>query len=224
MGKLIVLEGLDASGKETQTRLLFDRLQREHKNVKLIRFPDYEEPSSVPVKIYLSGELGNSAYDVNAYAASTFFAVDRFISYKKHWETFYREGGVVVADRYTTSNAFHNGAKLEKEEREAFFGWLYDFEFEKIGIPRPDLVFFLDMPPEVSKKLMENRKNKFDPQSGKDIHEKDDAYLRGCHAAALHAVSAYGWVKIPCVNGNTLRAIEDIHEEIYQKTHEILQI
>ncbi len=222
MGKLLVLEGLDASGKETQAELLYNRLLKDGENIIKVNFPNYEEESSVPVKIYLSGELGKSAYDVNPYAASTFFAVDRYISYKKHWEGFYKQGGIVLCDRYTTSNAPHNGSKLSGKEREEYFSWLYDFEFKKMELPKPDVVFFLDMPVEFSEKLMETRKNKFDQSEEKDIHERDRNYLKECYLAAKEAVSHYGWQVIPCVSEGKLRTIEEIHNEIYKKAKDVL--
>ncbi|MBR2742098.1 MAG: deoxynucleoside kinase [Clostridia bacterium] len=214
MGRLIVIDGLDASGKETQCALLEEALKKAGENVKKISFPNYADPSSALVKMYLRGEFGSDPADVNAFMASSFYAVDRCASYLKYWKDFYNSGGVVIADRYTTSNAIHQGAKLEKSRREAYFDWLYEYEFEYLSLPRPDLVIFLDVLPEVSQRLMEGRKNKIDNSESRDIHEASKKYLLDCYETALHAADYLGWIRVNCVEGDKLRKIEDISQEV----------
>lgn len=213
MGKLIVIEGTDGSGKSTQFSLLIERLEKEGKQFQKLKFPQYEEPSSALIRMYLNGEFGEKPEDVNAYAASTFYAVDRYASYKKVWKDYYENGGLLLADRYTTSNAVHQGGKLTGQAREDFFRWLYEFEFGKIGLPKPDLVIHLDMPIETTRLLMRRREQATDTTA--DIHEKDAAYLEQCRQTALQAADFYGWKTVSCVRDGNLRSIEDIHEEIY---------
>lgn len=220
MGKLIVIEGLDGSGKSTQLELLPSSLKRQGVDCRTVSFPNYESDSSALVKMYLGGQFGQKADDVNAYAASTFYAVDRFASFKTDWGKYYNNGGVVVAGRYTTSNAVHQASKLPKEEWESFLGWLYDFEYNKIGIPKPDLVIFLDMPTEVSQKLLSKRYN--DDEAKKDIHEKDVEYLAHCREAAIFTAKFSGWSVISCAENGEPKTIEQISNEIYQKVKEIL--
>ena len=181
-GKLIVLEGTDGSGKSTQLELLCQRLQKEGVPFYRLVFPRYTEPSSALVRMYLCGEFGTHPSDVNPYAASTFYAVDRYASYRRDWKTIYESGGLLVADRYTTSNAIHQAAKLPQGERETFFEWLFDFEYGKLGIPAPDLVLFLDMPTENSIQLLRNRQRTTGTQG--DIHEIDGSYLALCRETA----------------------------------------
>ena len=157
MGKLIVFEGTDGSGKSTQFRLLTERLKRENVNFYRLQFPQYQEPSSALIRMYLGGEFGENPDDVNAYAASTFYAVDRYASYVKTWGDYYRRGGLVLSDRYVTSNAVHQAVKVPPEERRAFLNWLYDLEYQKMGLPRPDLVICLDMPTHLAARLMRGR-------------------------------------------------------------------
>lgn len=221
-GKLIVIDGTDASGKETQSRLLEKLLLSRGEKVMRLSFPNYEEEYCAPVKLYLQGAFGSDPNDVNPYAASTFYAVDRFCSYKQKWQGFYEAGGILVADRYTTSNAIHQGGKLTGEDQRAFFSWLYDFEFQKIGLPKPDLVIFLDMPPELSQKLMAARANKATGEEQKDIHEKNLAYQRACYGAAQRAAQVYGWIKISCVNAaGELKSMEQITKEIEKQIPEV---
>jgi dTMP kinase len=208
-GRLAVIEGTDASGKSTQFALLSDRLEREKTDFRHIVFPRYSEPSSALVRMYLGGEFGQNPGDVNPFAASTFFAVDRYASYKKDWQAYYASGGLVLADRYTTSNAVHQGAKLTDGERRTFFEWLFDFEYRKIGLPQPDLVVLLDMPPECARRLLKSR------SGAGDIHERDFDYLSRCRDAALLAASLYSWKVVDCAPGGTLRSVEDIGGEIY---------
>jgi len=212
MGKLIVIEGLDGSGKSTQLELLTKRLAERSINVKKVSFPDYDNPSSTLVKMYLGGDFGKKAGDVNAYAASVFYTVDRYASFKQSWGEFYLDGGTIVSGRYTTSNAVHQTSKLPRENWEDFLDWLYDFEYEKIGIPKPDKVIFLDMPIEVSQKLLDGR---YVGNGGKkDIHESDVEYLNRCREAARFTAEYSDWTVIPCAKEGNPRSIEEISDDI----------
>ena len=215
MGKLIVIEGVDASGKATQTEQLYNRLFAEYNKVKKISFPDYESDFSLPIKRYLAGDLGTHADDVNAFAASLFYAIDRYASFKQKWGPFYEDGGILVADRYVTSNLVHQAAKINGDKSD-FIHWLDDLEYEKLTLPRPDLVLFLDMPPACARKLMADRANKITGEAEKDIHEKDTGYLERAYNNAMHIASLCGWQIISCSEGDRIRSIEEIHEEIYQ--------
>ncbi len=215
---LIVLEGVDSSGKATQTELLCKALAKSH-TVRKVTFPDYESDSSALVKMYLSGAFGETADAVSPFAASTFFAADRFASYKTNWGQFLEDGGVVVCDRYTTSNMVHQAAKLsEKSEKDAFLEWLYDLEYQKMGLPKPDIVFFLDMPPAYAKKLMAERANKFTGEAEKDIHERDADHITKAYENAVYVAKKYNWHFISCVKDGEIRTISDIHEEIVKVT------
>ena len=178
MGKLIVLEGTDGSGKSTQFRLLTQRLTQDNRVFEKLVFPQYSEPSSALIRMYLGGEFGANPSDVNAYAASAFYAVDRFASYKKVWGHIYENGGLIVSDRYTTSNAVHQASKEPEEKREAFLKWLYEFEYDKLGLPKPDLVIYLDVPTAFTEAMMRRREQ--DTNTKADIHEQDMAYLATC--------------------------------------------
>lgn len=219
-GRLIVIEGLDGSGKATQAARLTDALNAQGKDVKQISFPDYASDSSALIKMYLGGKFGSHPDDVNAYAASTFYSVDRYASYKTNWGDFYRRGGIVVSDRYTTSNAVHQCSKLPKEQWPAFLDWLFDFEYNKIGIPVPDRVVYLEVDPAVSQGLMTARYK--GDESKKDIHEKDLAYLARSHEAADYCARTLGWVKVPCTEQGTMRPIEAIHADLLQAIKEVL--
>jgi len=197
MGKLIVLEGLDGSGKGTQIMLLKERLETAGKRVRVIDFPDYESEGSALVRMYLAGELGKDPADTGAYAASMFFAADRYVSYVTSWREDYRDPDcVVIANRYTTANAYHQLSKMPEAEWEAFLTWLWDFEFGKLGLPSPDRVLLLDMPEEVSSALV--RKRSSTTGQVMDIHEKDSDYLRRCRRAASYAAETCGWRVIRC--------------------------
>lgn len=214
MGKLIVLEGTDGSGKSTQFALLKRRLEAEGTAFHTIVFPQYSEPSSALIRMYLGGEFGENPGDVNAYAASAFFAVDRYASFRKVWGEYYRQGGLILSDRYTTSNAVHQASKEPDEGRPAFFRWLYDLEFTRMGMPKPDLVLYLDMPTELSEALL--RKRESDTHTHADIHEKDLEYLATCRKTGLEAAEFYGWTVVRCADGGAVRKPEDIHEELYR--------
>lgn len=219
---LIVIEGVDCSGKETQTVNLYNALEKEGLKVKRISFPDYESDSSALVKMYLKGDFGKSAYDVNPYTASAFFAVDRFASYKTKWGDDLKDG-VVIADRYVTSNMVHQASKMVSEEEKLnYIEWLYDFEYEKMGLPKPDMVLFLDMPPEISAKLNMERKNKITGDSVKDIHESDLDYLKKSYDNAHFVAKNQSWRRIDCAPDGNLRTIEDISAEILSAVKEIL--
>lgn len=211
MGRLIVIEGLDGSGKATQARLLADNLQKVGKRVKKVSFPDYDSPSSALIKMYLGGEFGDKPGDVNAYAASSFFAVDRFASYKKNWQADYAEG-VVIADRYTTSNAVHQCSKLAYGDWDAFLDWLFDLEYEKLGIPAPDRVIYLRVDPDISQALILSRYHGHAEK--KDIHEKDMEYLRRCQEAADYCARRLGWRIVDCCADRRMRGIEAIQDEL----------
>jgi len=222
-GKLVVIEAPDGSGKKTQAEMLFERLKREKYPVIKVEFPNYSSPSSSLVKMYLQGEFGQNPNEVNPYAASAFYAVDRFASFKKEWQSFYAEGGIVIADRYTTSNFIHQAAKFKDlGEKEEYLEWLWDFEFNRLALPVPDVVFFLDMFPEFSEKLITERKNKFTGESEKDIHEKNKEYLKESYHNACWIAEKYNWVKIECVKENAILPIAEIHENLYNKISLIL--
>ena len=220
-GKLIVLEGLDGSGKATQAKLLAEHLAAQGVPVQKITFPDYASDSSALVKMYLAGQFGDKPDDVNAYAASSFYAVDRYASYKKDWGSFYENGGIVIADRYTTSNAVHQCAKLPPEQWEAFLGWLFDFEFHLLGLPAPDKVIYLQVDPAVSQKLMTERYH--GDESKKDVHEKDTEYLARSRAAAEYCAAHLGWQTVHCTSGGAMRSIEDIQAEVQSAVLERLK-
>ena len=209
--KLIVIEGLDGSGKATQAKRLTEALVEKGIPVREVSFPDYESDSSALVRMYLSGQFGTDPQDVNAYAASSFFAVDRFASYKKDWCRDYARG-VVIADRYTTSNAVHQCSKLPKEQWEDFLNWLFDFEYKKLGIPAPDRVIYLDVDPAVSQALMTARYR--GDENKKDIHERDIAYLRHSREAAAYCAEKLGWETVDCCRDGQMRSIEDIHKDV----------
>ena len=214
MGKLIVIEGTDGSGKSTQFRLLTERLEKEGQAFRQLEFPQYSEPSSALIKMYLGGEFGTKPTDVNSYAASVFFAVDRYASYKKVWGQWYEDGGLVLSARYTTSNAVHQASKEPVERQHDFLGWLYEFEYEKMGLPRPDLVIYLDVPTDFTEKMMRAREAATNTSA--DIHEQDLEYLATCRRTGQAAAAYYGWTVINCVQDDRMRTIEDIHEEIYR--------
>ena len=216
MGKLFVIDGTDASGKQTQFEKLKERLDKEKIDYKTVSFPKYDSPSSSLVKMYLSGDFGEKAKDVSPYIASTFYAADRYATYKIELEDYYKKGGIILADRYTTANMVHQAGKIDdKKEREKFLNWLWDFEFNLYKIPVPTKVFFLNMPPEYAFKLMENRENKFTHGKEKDIHEKDKEHIIDAYNAACDLVDKYNWCEIKCIKNNEIRTIEDIHEEIF---------
>lgn len=214
-GKLIIIEAGDGSGKATQTQKLYEKLNQEGLPVKKVEFPNYESPSSALVKMYLSGSFGQNPNDVNPYVASTFYTVDRFASFKTEWESFYKEGGIILADRYTTSNMVHQAAKIKDlHERSRYLDWLKKFEYEMFGLPEPDLVVFLDMPPEFSLKLIQLRSEA--ASISKDIHESAPSYLRKSYENALKIAQIENWARINCIrNDQTIKSVDEIHQEVY---------
>lgn len=215
MGRFIVIEGLDGSGKTTQGKLLAERLRREGRRVRELSFPCYGERSASLVEMYLGGELGESPSDTNGYAASMFYAADRYISYVTDWKKDIEdEDCIVLATRYTTANAYHQLSKLDREEWDGFLEWLYDFEFGKIGLPRPDSVVLLAMNQEISSGNVRERSAETGQKM--DIHEKDREYLLRCAAAARFAAEADGWHIIECAPKGKLLSIEEINDKIMQ--------
>ena len=213
MGKLIVFEGIDGSGKSTQFEMMCERLLSEGRLFKRLVFPRYNEPSSALIKMYLGGDFGDNPDSVNAYAASSFYAVDRYASYIQDWCDYYKDGGLILTDRYTTSNALHQGAKVAAEQREHFFKWLYDYEFNLIGLPAPDLVIYMDIEVEIAAKRLRRREN--ETATNADIHENDMVYLSNSVKSGKQAATLFGWHKISCVNEGVERNKKDIHKEIY---------
>lgn len=219
-GKLIVLEGLDGSGKGTQAKLLAKHLTVTDHLVREITFPDYDSDSSALVKMYLAGQFGDKPDDVNAYAASSFYAVDRYASYKTSWGRFYEQGGVVIADRYTTSNAVHQCSKLPPEQWEEYLHWLFDYEFRLLGLPAPDRVIYLQVDPAVSQKLMTGRYH--GDESKKDVHEKDTEYLARSRRAAEFCAAHLGWQTVHCTKDGQMRSIQEIQTRVQALAQEIL--
>lgn len=212
MGKLIVIEGLDGSGKSTQTELVRKYIEGQGTEVCQIKLPDYGSESSALVRMYLAGEFGSKPTDVNAYAASSFYAVDRFANFVTKWKSDYESGKIILADRYATSNAAHQMTKLSKSDWDEYLKWLEDFEYVKIGVPKPSLVVFLDMPVEISQKLMTSRYN--GDEGKKDVHEADVSYLLACREAGMYAAEKLGWSIVKCYEGDEPRAIDAIAADI----------
>ena len=220
-GKLIVFEGTDGSGKATQTALLCRELESRGVPFRKLEFPRYKEESSALLRLYLSGAFGTDPADVNAYAAATFFSVDRYASFKQDWGGWYRQGGLVIADRYTTSNAVHQTSKLPPQERQAFLDWLFDFEYRKLGLPEPDRVLYLDVPTELSEQMMRRREQV--THTTADIHERDEAYLRSCRESAAMVVDYGGWTRIDCARDGQVRSVDDIHREVMERLRDLLE-
>ncbi|MBO4339219.1 MAG: deoxynucleoside kinase [Clostridia bacterium] len=221
-GKLIVIEGLDGSGKSTQTALIKEKIEQSGKTLKQIKLPDYESDSSALVRMYLAGEFGTDPNDVNTYATSLFYTVDRYANFTKVWKEDYLNGSIILADRYTTSNAVHQMVKLPKDKWDEYLNWLEDIEYNKVGIPKPDIVVFLDMPVDVSQRLMTERYS--GDENKKDVHEANVAYLNACHESALYAADRLGWYVVKCSDGNNPRAIEDINSDIFKEIKGIVGI
>jgi len=224
MGKLIAIDGVDASGKQTHTELLAEHLADSGYKVRRLSFPMYESDTSALVKMYLSGELGKTANDVDAYCASTLFAADRFASFRKDWHKDFEDPDtIIVADRYVSSNMIHQAGKIEDlAEKEKFLDWLFDFEFNLYKLPQPDITIFLDMPPEFGRKLMEGRDNKFSGDAKLDIHENDFSYLEKSYENAKYVSEKFGWKHVLCVENGEIRTIDTIQNEIRSLTEKIL--
>ena len=221
MGIFVDLEGLDGSGKTTQTELICKRLAEDGIDFRQIKLPDYDSDSSILVRKYLAGDFGKNAGDVNSYAASVLYAADRFASYTEKWGTDYRAGKLIFADRYTPANALYQMTKLDKSEWDSFLEWLFDFEYEKIGIPAPDKVIFLDMPVEVSQRLMTSRYG--GDETKKDVHEANVEFLNACREAALYAAEKYGWSVVNCADNGEPLPIEVINDEVYKILLDVLK-
>ena len=223
MGKLLVIEGVDSSGKATQAKKLLENLKGIGYDVQSVEFPDYKSNSSALVKMYLGGEFGKNAEDVNPYSASAFFAVDRVASYLTNWKKSLDDGKIVLADRYTTSNFIHQAAKIsDRTEKDKFLDWVSDFEYNKLGLPKPDLTIFLDMPVPYAKMLMANRPNKINNSQTLDIHESDTEYLNHSYQNAHYVADKFGWHKILCVKDEKVRSIDDIAGEILDTVKKVL--
>ena len=215
MGKLIVIEGTDGSGKATQTTRLFERLRNLRVNVMRVSFPNYESESSALIKMYLRGDFGGSALDVNPYAAAMFYAVDRFASFQS-WKDFYNSGGIVLADRFTASNMSHQGTKFSrKADREKFWNWIYDIEIKKFQLPVPDLTIFLDMPPNIAAMLRQKR-------GREDLHESDANYMVKSYKTYCELAQKYNWKNINCAENNFARSSIDIADEVFRLVEELL--
>ena len=212
-GNLIVFEGIDGSGKSTQFNMLCERFLNEARDFKRIRFPRYDKPSSALIKMYLGGELGETPDDVNPYAASSFYAVDRYASYVQDWREYYENGGLILTDRYTTSNALHQGAKLSDKQQADFLKWLYEYEFDLLGLPRPDLVIYMDIDAEVAGARLIKRQS--ETGTDRDIHEKDSSYLAKCVQIGTHAAEFYNWCRIKCVSNGKELSENELHNSVY---------
>lgn len=218
MGKLFVIDGTDGSGKQTQLEKLKERFDKEKIEYRTVSFPNYESPSSSLVKMYLNGDFGTDPKKVSPYIASTFYAADRYATFKTEYEEYYNNGGIILADRYTTANMVHQAGKIEDDnEREQFLKWLWDFEFNLYKLPIPTEVFFLNMPTEYAEKLMQNRENKITHEAKKDIHESNKAHLIDAYNEACKLVKKYNWYEVKCVKDGNIRSIDDIHEEIFNR-------
>jgi len=218
MGKVFVIDGTDGSGKQTQFERLKTRLTEEGIDYRTVSFPNYDSPSSSLVKMYLSGKFGENAKEISPYIASTFYAADRYATYTTQYKDYYKNGGIILADRYTTANMVHQAGKIQnKEEREKFLDWLWNLEFELYGLPIPAEVFFLKMPPEKALELIQDRENKFTHESQKDIHERDKNHIKDSFNSACYVAKKYNWYIVECMRQENLRTIEDISDEIYNE-------
>jgi len=215
LGNLVVFEGIDGSGKSTQFELMCTRLTDEGRQFKRLVFPRYSEPSSALIKMYLAGDFGENPDSVNAYAASSFYAVDRYASFVQDWREYYENGGLILTDRYTTSNALHQGAKVADTQREHFFKWLYDYEFNLIGLPMPSLVIYMDIDAELAAKRLRHRQA--ETGTNADIHENDISYLQNCAESGKQAASQFGWHRVSCLDNGVERDKHDVHAEVYNK-------
>ncbi len=218
---LIVLEGLDGCGKSSQLDLVAKELSKNHK-VKKISFPDYDKPSSTLVKMYLDGELSDNPDGVNAYAASTFYAADRYASFKQYWEEDYNNNTIIIAGRYSTSNAIYQASKVEQNKRDEYLDWLDDYEYNRLALPRPDCVIFLNMPLEVSQKLLLKR---YEGDEGKkDLHEAHLEYMNRCRECAMYSAEKFGWTVVNCANADNTAPLskEDITAKLIDIINEVI--
>lgn len=214
-GKLIVIEGTDGSGKETQSNLLYQYLVDKGIPCRLVHFPNYDSPSSSLVKMYLSGEFGKEADAVSPYAASIFFASDRYASWKTDWKLFYEQGGIVIVDRYVTSNLVHQASKFKlAEEKNKFRDWLYDLEYHIFSLPKPDMTLFLHVDIDVTFSLMKQRLNKITGEETKDIHEVNYDYMKRSYETACYFAKQENWQMVECIFKGEMKPIDVIHSEI----------
>ena len=214
MGKLIVLEGIDGSGKSSQYARVCSRLKEDGIEYRHIVFPRYDKESCALVRLYLNGGFGTDPDAVNAYTASTFFAVDRFASFRDDWGEAYNQGSLILSDRYTTSNAVHQGSKLPEELLPEYFGWLSDLEYNRMQLPKPDLVLYLDTTIEISMRRMRRRESTTGTHA--DIHEQNSRYLEKCLLTANLACDYFGWKRIACFDEQGReRQLEEKNDEIY---------
>lgn len=221
-GMLIAIEGTDGSGKHTQTSLLARTLKKQEIPYRQVSFPSYGKPQAALVEQYLNGAFGEDPKKVNAYAASSFYAADRYVSYQMDWGAFYREGGLVIADRYTTSNAIHQGCKLVGADRTRFLRWLFDYEYHRLGIPEPDLVLYLDVPAKIASANYTRRAQLAGMPM--DIHERDAFYLRHCRRVAVDIAKRYHWCVIPCTEEGEMLSPEAIHQVIWKIVQPLLNL
>lgn len=220
-GKLIIIEGTDGSGKQTQSNLLYENLKKEY-NIKKISFPNYESNASYPVKMYLAGEFGNNE-NISVFASSILFSVDRYASFKKNWEDFYNSGGIIISDRYTISNVIHQGNRINDEKKFMEYNeWLTDLEWNKMGMPKPDLIIFLDMPYKFSNRLIDSRPNKITGDSKKDILESDEEQKIRAYNISKKVIEIYKAKVVDCIKNGEIRTIDDIQNEILTVVEEIL--
>lgn len=221
MQHLFIIEGIDGSGKTTQVSLLRQRLQAAGKDVCQIKLPNYGTPACAPVEQYLAGVYGTDADEVNAYAASSFYAVDRFAYFKTGWGKDYNAGKIILSDRYVSSNLIHQCSKLPEDQHKPYIEWLYDFEYNKMGIPRPDAVFYLDVPPRVTGRLMTGRYE--GDESRKDIHERDQEYLFRCYEMGIYCCESLGFHRIRCLDDSgTMLSKETISDAVFHKIESLL--
>ncbi len=215
MGKLVVIEGADGSGKATQTTRLYERLRNLRVNVLRVSFPNYESESSALIKMYLRGDFGGNPESVNPYASAMFYAVDRFASFQT-WKDFYEDGGIILADRYFASNMAHQAVKFNRKmDREKFWNWVEDIEIKKFQLPRPNLTIFLDMPPEISAMLRQKR-------GRTDLHESDYNYMVKSYKMYVELSQKYKWETIKCAENNFARSSLDIEQDIFRLVEEML--
>ena len=212
LGKLVVFEGIDGSGKSTQFDMLCTRLADEGRDFRRVRFPRYDEPSSSLVRMYLGGKFGDDPEAVNPYAASSFFTVDRIASFLQDWKSYYEKGGLILTDRYTTSNAIHQGAKMSADKREHYYKWLYEFEFDLAGLPKPDCVIYMDI--EAAQAARRLSKRQAETGTSGDIHEQDPDFLEQSAQSGKQAANFYGWHKISCFSEGRERSESEIHDEV----------
>ena len=221
----IVIEGIDGAGKETQTRLLKEYLKSIGKNVITQSFPNYGTDGCKPVQMYLDGKLSKTADEINAYQSSVLFAVDRFCTMTQLIKEINKDS-VVVFDRYVSSNMLHQGGKIHNDEDlEKYLKWLENFEFNIMKIPKPDKIFFLSVPPEISMELIKQRQG-LKSQTEKDIQESDENHLKNAYNTGIKISKMFGWEIIDCVDKEkkAMRTKEDISKEIQQKVNAILNI